>query len=108
MHRFKSYRYLEGDNMIKYLKSRGFTDRIYLINLILVWIYTIFCGIISIFAQNIGITDFSFITVVCPLLWADLAVHTGFVVWKAKVENLSKWTGNDVAKNANMNINMDI
>lgn len=88
--------------------SRGFTDKLYFLNLILVWIYTILCLIFTLLGNVIGITDYSFVSIVCPLVWAELTVHTGFVIWKAKVENLSKWTGESVTNNASMNINMEI
>ena len=59
-------------------------------------------------ALPICITDYSFVSIVCPLVWAELTVHTGFIVWKAKVENLSKYTGDNAIENASMNINMEI
>lgn len=90
------------------MKNRGFTDTLYLINLSLVWIYTFLSLILSILGPLIGILDYSFISIVCPLIWAEISVHTGFIIWKAKVENLSKWTGKNIAQNASMNINMDI
>ena len=90
------------------MKNRGVTDTLYLINLSLVWIYTFLSLILSILGPLIGILDYSFISIVCPLIWAEISVHTGFIIWKAKVENLSKWTGKNIAQNASMNINMDI
>ena len=88
--------------IIKYFKSRGFTDRLYLLNLILTWTYTIISLILTVFGRRIGIDDYSFISIVCPLIWADFGVHTGFIIHKAKVENLKKnippdtvnWNGN--------------
>ena len=92
----------------RHISFRGFTDKLYFTNLVLTWIYTILCLIFSILGDNLGIQDYSFVTIVCPLVWAELGVHTGFVVHKARVENLSKWTGDSIIHNANMNINMDI
>lgn len=92
----------------RHIRFRGFTDKLYFTNLVLTWIYTILCLIFSILGDNLGIQDYSFVTIVCPLVWAELGVHTGFVVHKARVENLSKWTGDSIIHNANMNINMDI
>ena len=90
------------------MRNRGFTDKLYFTNLILVWAYTILCLVFSILGRIIGIEDYSFVSIVCPLAWVELGVHTGFVIHKAKVENLSKYAGNDVIQNAKMNINMDI
>ena len=92
----------------RHIKNRGFTDKLYFINLIFTWIYTILCLIFTLLGKNIGIEDYSFVHVVCPLIWAELTVHTAFIIWKAKVENLSKWTKDKVVDNANMSINMDI
>ena len=91
--------------MKRWIKSRGFTDRLYFCNLCFAWIYTIICVVLTIIG---GFENYSFVDIVCPLIWAELAIHTGLVVWKAKVENLSKWAGKDVAKNASMDIHMDI
>ena len=91
--------------VIKYVNGRGFTDKLYFANLCFAWIYTLLCLILSVIG---GFDNYSFVDIVCPLIWGEVTVHTGLVVWKAKVENLSKWAGNDVAKNASMNINMDI
>jgi len=92
----------------RHVRFRGFTDKLYFANLTLAWIYTILCLIFSLLGNVIGIQDYSFVHVVCPLVWAEVTVHTGFVVWKAKVENLSKYTGDSAIENANMNINMEI
>lgn len=87
---------------------RGFTDQLYFKNLTFAWVYTILCLVLTIFGSYIGIEDYSFVSIVCPLVWAELTVHTGFIIHKAKCENLSKYTSEGVVDNANMNINMDI
>lgn len=90
------------------MKKRGFTDKLYFCNLIFTWTYTLLCLILTITGPRIGIEDYSFISIVCPLIWAELGVHTALIIWKAKVENLNKWTGDSIKENASMNINMDI
>ena len=90
------------------ISTRGFTDRLYFCNLIFAWIYTILCLFLTVLGRYIGIDDYSFVSIVCPLVWAELGVHTSLVIHKAKVENLSKWAGDSVKDNANMNINMEI
>ena len=92
----------------RHIRFRGFTDKLYFANLVLAWIYTILCLIFTLLGNVIGIQDYSFVSIVCPLVWAELTVHTGFVIWKAKVENLSKYTGDSAIENASMNINMEI
>ena len=88
--------------IFKYLKTRGFTDRLYAFNFGFTWGYTIICLIFSVLGSYIGIEDYSFVSIVCPLVWAELGVHTGFIIHKAKVENIKKnippesvsWNGN--------------
>lgn len=91
--------------MMKSIKKRGFTDRLYFYNLIAVWIYTILCLVFSVLGGRIGIDDYSFVSIVCPLVWGELGVHTGFVVTKARIENINK---NLPLENATININIDI
>ena len=93
--------------MMKKICTRGFTDRLYFYNLIFAWTYTVLCLFLTVLGRYIGIDDYSFVSIVCPLVWAELGVHTSFVIHKAKVENLSKWAGDSVKENANMNINME-
>lgn len=92
----------------RHIRYRGFTDKLYFANLIFAWVYTILCLIFTLLGEKISIQDYSFVHVVCPLVWAELTVHTGFMIWKAKVENLSKYTGDSAIENASMNINMEI
>lgn len=88
--------------MTKKRAKRGFTDRLYFLNLIFAWVYTLLCLIFTICGGAIGIEDYSFVSVVCPLVWVELGVHTGFIINKAKMENIKKnipqetvsWNGN--------------
>ena len=90
------------------MRNRGFTDKLYFSNLTFAWMYTVMCLIFTLLGSKIEIQDYSFVSIVCPLVWAELTVHTGFIIHKAKCENLSKYTNGSVVDNANMNINMDI
>lgn len=76
--------------MMKKRRARGFTDRLYRLNLSLAWIYTSICVILSVFGGNLGIEDYSFVSVVCPLVWGEVAVHSAFIIRKAWLENLNK------------------
>ena len=49
------------------------------------------CIIITIFSGRLGITDLSIASVGIPAVFAELGIHTGFIVWKAKTENISKF-----------------
>ena len=73
------------------VKKRGFTDKLYFLNLTLSWLFIAVCIVITIFSGRLGITDLSIVSVGLPAVFAELGIHTGFVVWKAKTENMSKF-----------------
>ena len=73
------------------MKKRGFTDKLYFLNLALSWLFIIVCIILTALSGRLGITDLSLVSVGIPAVFAELGVHTGFIVWKAKTENMSKF-----------------
>lgn len=77
------------------LKSRGFTDRLYFLNLTLSWLFIIVCIVMTALEGRLGITDLSIASVGIPAVFAELGVHTGFIVWKAKTENMAKFNPSD-------------
>lgn len=38
----------------------------------------------------LGITDMSALSAIPPCAYAELGIHTGFIIWKAKTENCRK------------------
>ena len=86
------------------IKKRGFTDKLYFLNLTLSWLFIIICIILTALSGRLGITDLSLVSVGIPAVFTELGVHTGFIVWKAKTENISKYGYNvdngDVITNA--------
>lgn len=85
-------------------KKRGFTDKLYFLNLTLSWLFIVICIVITLFSGKLGITDLSIVSVGLPAVFAELGIHTGFIIWKAKTENISKYGYNidngDVVTNA--------
>ena len=77
------------------LKNRGFTDKLYFLNLTLSWLFIIVCIVMTALEGKLGITDLSIASVGIPAVFADLGVHTGFIVWKAKTENMAKFNSTD-------------
>ena len=71
-------------------KDRGFTDQLYWLNFRCTWAFVIVCVIITVFSGVWGITDLSLVSYGIPTAFAELGVHTGYIVWKAKCENLNK------------------
>lgn len=75
----------------KMIKKRGFTDKLYFLNLTLSWLFIIVCIVLTALSGTLGITDLSLVSVGIPAVFAELGVHTGFIVWKAKTENINKF-----------------
>ena len=72
-------------------KKRGFTDKLYFLNLTLSWLFIVICIVMTALSGILGITDLSLVSVGIPAVFAELGVHTGFIVWKAKTENMAKF-----------------
>ena len=70
--------------------KRGFTDKMYLYNVVFVTAVVII-SFIAVFLSGKLMIDTSAISVIIPSAYAELAVHTGFVIWKAKAENARKY-----------------
>ena len=73
------------------IKSRGFTDKLYFQNLTLSWIFILVCVILQIYAIQHEAMTLDIAVYGIPAVFAELSIHTGFVVWKAKHENISKF-----------------
>lgn len=76
---------------IRRIRRRGFTDRLYFANLFLSWSFIVICILLTIFSGKLGITDMAIVSYGVPAVFAEQALHTGFVIWKAKAENMSKY-----------------
>lgn len=78
--------------MIHYLKTRGFTDRLYFLNLTLSWIFIIVSIGLTLYSINHDYQmSLDVVAYGIPAIFAELSVHTGFIIWKAKTENLHKY-----------------
>lgn len=75
------------------MKRRGFTDKLYFLNLRLAWGFVGVCIILTALSGVLGISDLSIVSVGIPSVFAELGIHTGFIIWKAKAENMSKYGG---------------
>ena len=76
--------------MYRRKRKRGFTDKLYLYNVIFVTAVVIISFIAVFLSGKLGI-DTSAISVIVPSAYGELAVHTGFVIWKDKNENARKY-----------------
>lgn len=76
--------------MSKQFKERGFSDQLYWLNFRFTWIFVGVCVVLTILSGVLNITDLSIVSYGIPTAFAELGVHTGYIVWKAKSENLNK------------------
>ena len=76
--------------MKKLLFRRGFTDKLYYYNFRAVWIFTAACFILNAVSGKIGVMDLAVINYGIPAAFAELGIHTGFIIWKAKTETCRK------------------
>ncbi len=76
--------------MLRKKRKRGFTDKMYLYNVIFVTAVVII-SFIAVFLSGKLEIDTSAISVIVPSAYAELGIHTGFVIWKAKAENARKY-----------------
>lgn len=74
---------------IHHKQKRGFTDRMYLYNVGFVTAI-VFLSFVLMFISAFRAVDTSPLTVIVPAAFTELGIHTAFVVWKAKAENLNK------------------
>lgn len=82
--------------MKRMLFRRGFSDKLYYYNFRAVWLFTIACFILNALSGWMDIEDLAVINVGLPAAFAELGIHTGFIVWKAKAENSRKFSlGNE-------------
>ena len=72
-------------------KKRGLMDKLYFLNLIFAWVFTVSCFVLNVASGYLGVYDLSIITYGLPVVWGELSIHTGFIVWKSKVENCRKF-----------------
>lgn len=76
--------------MKKYMRERGFTDRLYLTNFVITWIFVALCFMATLLSGFLQINDLSVLSTAIGCAFAELGAHTCLVIWKAKVENIEK------------------
>lgn len=76
--------------------KRGFTDKLYFANLIFAWGFMAVSILLTVFSSKFGIVDMTVISVGVPAVFGELSIHTGFIIWKAKAENMAKWNKDNI------------
>lgn len=69
---------------------RGFTDKLYWYNFRAVWVFTAACFLLNAVSGYLGVSELAIISYGIPAAFAELGIHTGFIVWKSKCENFRK------------------
>ena len=73
--------------MKRLLFKRGFSDKLYFYNFRAVWVFTGACYLLNALSGVLGVSELAVISYGIPAAFAALGLHTGFIVWEAKVEN---------------------
>jgi len=76
--------------MIKYFRSRGFMDKMFIIAFVFVILNVIITYLLVSLSGILGISDISPVNEIIIGSFAFLSIFAGFMVWKAKVENCRK------------------
>ena len=76
---------------LKYVKKRGFMDRCYRTTMIFICCVVVASSWAVINSGRLEITDMSPLTTTIEKAFDLAMVFTGFMVWKAKVENCRKF-----------------
>ena len=77
--------------MFKLIKHRGYTDKLYFYNFCAVHILMAAILVITALGGVLNLTDLSPLCDIPQWAYGELALHTGFIVWKAKAENQRKY-----------------
>lgn len=72
-------------------RNRGFSDKLYFLNLTISWLFVIYCCVLTALSGRLGIADLSIVSAGIPSIFVELGLHTSFIVWKAKCENMQKF-----------------
>lgn len=75
---------------LKYKRKRGFIDRCYIFSIIFICCIVTASYLAVIQSGCLGITDMQPLTTTIEKSFEWAMIFTGFVVWKAKVENCRK------------------
>ena len=78
-------------NKNKHSPPLDFSKRIYLYNILLVSIIIAASFTLMFLSGKLAVIDLSPLSVIIPSAFAELGLHTGFYLWKAKVENCRKY-----------------
>ena len=76
--------------MIKYFRSRGFMDKMFVLAFLFVTVNVAITYLLVALSGVLGITDISPVNEIIIGSFAFLSIFAGFMVWKAKVENCRK------------------
>ena len=71
-------------------EKQGFTNQLYWLNFKMTWAFVCICLALTALSGALQV-DLSFCSAAVPCAFAELGVHTGFIIWKNKAENCRKY-----------------
>jgi hypothetical protein len=93
--------------MKKKKKPLDFSKRIYIYNILLVSVIVIASFTLMFLSGRLAVIDLTPISVIIPSAFAELGLHTGFYIWKSKVENCRKFlSATEQLEQARLQMNM--
>ena len=75
---------------------RGFTDKLYWLNFKFVWTFVLIGVIVTVFENSLSVSDMTVFSAGIPCAFTELGLHTAFIVWKAKAENMAKYNKDNI------------
>lgn len=92
----------------KQKKPMSFSQKVYLYNIVFVAIICAASFALMAFSGILGIIDLSPIGTIVASAFAELGLHTGFYIWKAKYENGRKYKDVNLCSNMETEVNSEI
>ena len=80
---------MSRQSFLNKLDKQGWTNRVYWINFILVWLFVFICLILTVFSGVFNM-DMSFATAAVTAAFIELGAHTAFIIKKTEAENVAK------------------
>lgn len=71
-------------------KKRGFSDKMYYLNLKITWVFVIACFILNMLSGVLNIDNLAIIEVGIPAVFVELGLYSSFNLSKNKAENIEK------------------
>lgn len=81
------------NKIVKNVKKppREFSKTMYKYNVLMVTLITFFSFVLMFYSGSVTYIDLTPLCYIVPGAYAELAIHTAFMIWKSKCENIHKY-----------------